>query len=432
LGVISVSVKHFTTKAIATVLTVLSIQVSAAAQDWIGTNRDDFGKVVYGSYLTNKWYDNWYVGVSGGIGTSFSKVNKARFSPQFDFSILKWFTPSVGARLGYQGFSGREYLTIGYTPHAINHSALPFEGDYGKPGLLKYGLAYIHGDILINLMNALWGYKKDRFFQTSIYANAGFCRLYDNSPGEGIGSKNYDNEFAFGAGAYCTFRITDRLVATADLRHYSTASRYKTLDATRTHRLSLTVGVAYNLYKTYWNRAQTIIKENTSSKADADMAKAALANTRKALQLAERKVEEKKKESENLKVEVERLDQSNNTIELSYKALKEKVAAAEIVLFFYTNLDKLNFSELHHLDQYVESKLKENPDHVFYITGSADKGTGTMERNKVLCRSRAHEVRRILIKDHKVKPENVVIKATIVSDKHLEGAYDRCVLIENE
>ena len=67
---------------------------------------------------------------------------------------------------------------------------------------------------------------------------------------------------------------------------------------------------------------------------------------------------------------------------------------------------------------------------VFFLTGSADKGTGTEKRNTFLCRSRAYGIRDILINDYNVKAENIVIKATVISDKHLDGAYDRCVIIE--
>jgi len=418
------------------ILTLCVICQSASAQEWIGTNRDDFGRVVYGSYLTNKWYDNWYIGGAVGVASSFSRVHNPRVSPQFDITLLKWFTPSVGARFGFQGFSGKEYLTINYNPYLINHSPLPFDSPHGNPGTLSYGLAYFHGDLFLNLMNAFSGYKHDRFAEVSLYANAGYCRLYDNTKGEGFGSKNCDNEFAFGLGLYTTLRITERLVGTIDLRHFSTASRYKTLDGVRTHRLSLTFGVSYNLYKTYWNRAQTIIRENNTSKVDAATAKAALASAEKTIERMKQKIEEQKTEnkatSENLEVALEQLDHSNHVIELSYKALKEKADAAELVLYYYTNVDKLNFSELHHLDEYIQRKLKEDPDHVFYLTGSADKGTGTMDRNKVLCRNRAYGVRDILVKDYKVKPEHVIIKATIVSDKHLDGALDRCVLIESK
>ena len=53
-----------------------------------------------------------------------------------------------------------------------------------------------------------------------------------------------------------------------------------------------------------------------------------------------------------------------------------------------------------------------------------------MERNIYLSNARANNVKKILMKDFGVKEENIIIKATVVTDKHLDGALDRCVLIE--
>ena len=405
---------------------------STSAQEWVGVNRDDNGNIVRGAYLTNEWFDNWYIGIGGGATAAFSKINDARVTSQFDFSLLKWFTPSIGARFGYQGFTGKEYLTIGYNPWQINHSPLPFDGTLGSQGTMSYGMAYFHGDILWNISNAFWGYRFDRFWKASPYAHAGYVRLYDNTEGQGFKSVNRDNEFAFGFGIYNTFRISDRLHATLDLRHYSTASRYKTLDGVRTNRVAGFVGLAYNIHRTYWNRAQSIIDDNALAKADAAAAKQALDRANADLVDLERRVAEKEAEIAAKNETLTNLDNSRQVSEVPYDVLKARAEAADLVVYYYINVDKLNFSELHHLDAFVQETLNRDPDHVFYLTGSADKGTGTVQRNTYLCRSRAYGVRDILIRDYGVKESNIVIKSTIISDKHLDGALDRCVIIESK
>jgi len=413
----------------------------AQAQEWIGVNRDDYGNVVRGSYLTNEWFDNWYLGIAGGVTAAFSTINDPIVTPQFDFSILKWFTPSIGARFGYQGFAGKEHL-YWYNPWQINHSPLPYDSPTDGPGNMSYGLAYFHGDLMWDFVTTVWGYKYNRFWSPILYANAGYVRLYDNSEGEGFSSANRDHEFAFGAGIYNTFRISDRLKATVDFRHYSTASRYKTFEGVRTHRLVGTVGLAYNIYRTYWNRAQTIIAENTTAKADAAAAQRALDRANADVADLEKKVAAKEaeiaKKNETIEAQEEavkaltNLDNSRNAVEVPYNVLKARADAADLVVYYYINVDKLNFSELHHLDAYVSETLKNDPNHVFYLTGSADKGTGTFQRNTYLCRSRAYGVREILIRDYGVKESNIVIKSTVISDKHLDGALDRCVIIESK
>lgn len=429
------------------VLAIICLAPISSAQDWKGVNRDDFGNIVRGAYLTNEWFDNWYISATGGVATCFSQLNDARITPQFDFSLLKWFTPCIGARVGYMGFTGEEHLYT-YTPYQWNHSSFNTYipdgqnnpvSSFNGPGTLSYGMGYIHGDLLWNVINTIWGYRYDRFFNISPYAHAGLCRLFDNNEGEGFNSKHFDNELAFGFGLYNTFRITERIVGIIDLRAYNTASRYKTYNGVRTTRVAATAGIGYNIYKTYWNRAHAVIADGSNARAEAEAARSALSKAesdndalKKAIADKEAEIAAKNAEIADKDDKIKKLDDSKTVQEIPYTQLVERANAADLVLYYYINVDKLNFSELRHLDEFVQSTLKEDPNHVFYLTGSADKGTGTFERNTFLCRSRAYKVRDILIGDYGVKPENVVIKATLISDKHLDGALDRCVLIESK
>ena len=45
----------------------LSMSVSPAAIAQENGNRDENGKIVRGPYLTNRFCDNWFMGVGGGI-----------------------------------------------------------------------------------------------------------------------------------------------------------------------------------------------------------------------------------------------------------------------------------------------------------------------------------------------------------------------------
>ena len=69
-------------------------------------NRDENGKVVRGPYETNMFGDNWFIGAGGGVNMFFNEGYKAKIGPSLDASIGKWFTPSVGMRVGYSGFNG--------------------------------------------------------------------------------------------------------------------------------------------------------------------------------------------------------------------------------------------------------------------------------------------------------------------------------------
>ena len=425
-------------KKIVTILAVIALSASfAAAQDWESVSRDENGNIVRNAYITNEWFDNWYIGIAGGASTRFttgpkSDIVKNYVSPVAELNLLKWFTPSVGARFGYMGLNGKEGLA-GYQPWQLNHTPFPYSSTIGwdSPGDLSYGSMYLHGDLLWCLTNTFLGYKRDRFWNVSVYANAGYIRLFDNvSEGnKGLFSSHFDQELGLGAGLYNTFRLGERLVATLDIRHTNHASRYRSMNGARTNVLSGSLGLAYNIYRTYWNRASSLYASSLAAKKAADEALANLKASQEAQDALAKQLADKDAVIAGLNDEIANLN--NRPVEVvPYATLQERAANADLVVYYYINKEDLNFSELHHLDNYVQGTLAADPDHVFYLTGSADKGTGTMERNIYLSNARANNVKKILMKDFGVKEENIVIKATVVTDKHLDGALDRCVLIE--
>lgn len=419
---------------------VLASAFGASAQEWVGVNRDENGNIVRGAYLTNEWFDNWYIGVAGGVSTRYTIGNvndpivHSYISPVAEITLTKWFTPCVGARFGWQGLNGKEGLN-GYNPYQIGHSAFPYSTNVGveTPGDLSYGFNYLHGDILWDIANTFWGYKYKRIWDPNVYAHAGYVHLYNNE--EGLFTDKRDREFGLGIGMYNTFHLTERLAATLDIRQMAHASRYRAfVGGQPTWVTTATVGLAYNIYRTYWNRAQTIVATGLAARAAADAAETALAQSNDEAAALRRQLAAKDAVIAQLNDELAKkgIDDSKTVEEVPYKTLQERAANADLVVYYYINKEVLNFSELHHLDNYVQGVLAKDPNHVFYLTGSADKGTGTLERNTYLSSARANNVKNILMKDFGVKEENIVIKATVISDKHLDGALDRCVLIEKE
>lgn len=396
----------------------MTLHQSVSAQNftWVGDTRDASGNIIRGSFLTNEWYDNWHFGISGGAITNFSKISSPRVTPTFEVSTVKWFTPSVGIRLGYQGQWGKEYLKEPYNPYLINHSRLPFDNEIGNPGTLSYGMYYVHGDFLLNVHNTFFGYDANRIWNASPYVNAGYLSMYDNKGGSGC-----DHEVGFGVGIFNTFHITERLLLTADIKQVGIASRYKTEEGIRTNFVSFTVGLAYNIRRCTFRRANTILAENVDNKAAIVAANEIIEQKQEEVKVLEQQVAEQK----------QIIDESEKIIEMNAQDLKLRAASANQVLFFAIGKSTLANTEKQHLRNYVQSQLEAQPDHVFYLTGSADKGTGTMEFNTTLSQKRAREVRDILAEEYGVKPENIVIKATVVADKDPEGELDRCVLIES-
>ena len=109
-------------------------------------NRDANGYVVRGPYLTNGGGQNWFVGLGGGFNTTVAKgiANPvADFKPANNWAaeafVGKWFTPSLGVRVGYKGVMNN----FGYDPEKVVSAA------YGAGEQIRFG--YAHGDVMWNL-----------------------------------------------------------------------------------------------------------------------------------------------------------------------------------------------------------------------------------------------------------------------------------------
>ena len=100
----------------------------ASAQE--NGNRDAQNRVVRGPYETNRLSDNIFVGVAGGINlysasTTLRENSGKRLAPALDIHVGKWFTSSIGARVGYTGLQAKGWTTAG-TMYAKNRTATGF------------------------------------------------------------------------------------------------------------------------------------------------------------------------------------------------------------------------------------------------------------------------------------------------------------------
>ena len=387
----------------------------------INTNVDENGKHIRGSYLTNPWYSNWSVGIAGGVQTLVSGTgahNKgmdfgtARITPELELNLTKWFTPVIATRFGLQGF----WLEEEFQPRNLNHYSPKIED-----GITYMTQTYLHLDVMWNFVNTFWGYRGNRFYNVVPYVQGGYLRLCH--PDHSLFTNEYrDREFVLGFGIYNTFRLAKALQATIDLRWGSFSGRYHdAYDGGTVTNLSASVGLAYNIEKWYWIRSKGIEMERDEAKAQALAALAALDAARS--------------ENDALKALIDELNKKCNAKvveQIPAKTFRERVDNADLIMYYEINVSKPNFAEINHLNDFVTDVMAKDPKHVFYLTGSADKGTGTFEINTRLSRERAEGVRDLLINKYHIPEEQVIIKATIISDKHEDGGLDRCVLIEKE
>ena len=419
-------------------------------------NRDANGKVQRSEYITNEWYDNWVFQVYGGAQTMISgyadkgntgfDLGTAVITPAIDLSLTKWITPAAAVRFGFQGLKLTENRQIGWS---FNHY-IPKHDDTR----MYYGQTYMHADIMLSVTNFIWGYKETRFYNCTPYFHSGYLRLYH--PDEGIFTSNQrDREVEMGLGVLNTFRIADHIALNVDVRWGNFAGRFHDVsNGGRVNNFAALAGVSYTIHKWYWDRFSTAAKAYETTIAAEKALRAAndrkLAQAQKDLEDARKALEDQKAElMQRLLDEQKKQDQkqginlgdtyinpvtipaTSDTVIIKDELLV-RMAAAELVLFYPINVDKLTAQEAYRLDMYVKAIREQDPNHVFYITGSADKGTGNTAINTRLSKARAENIKKLLMKKYGIPESQIVIKATIISSKHEDGSLDRCTLFENE
>ena len=364
-------------------------------------NRDEYGKVVRGPYETNRFGDNWFIGVGGGVNSFWNEgmtVDNMRIAPSIDANFGKWFTPSVGSRAGYQG---------------INFQVKP-------SNLQKYGYMYFHGDFLWNMSNAFGGYKETRFWDFVPYLHAGYFRSY------GITDDSFTgNEIAGGAGLLHNLRLIDRLDLIIDMRATVVNGRINGSNGIAVLP-SVTMGLAVNIGWPAFVRSSTVIEgveavaaENLAVMETAalalEMANIALEEQNAALDSANKSL---KKENANLKTQVQ-----NTTV-----FFKDMGPAT---LYFDIGKAVLSDKELQHLDFIATNLLgKVDKETKIYITvlGTADSTTGSKKRNEELSKARGAYIYDLLTKKYGITPSRLVVDSEVIQSP-VDPAMARSVII---
>jgi outer membrane protein OmpA-like peptidoglycan-associated protein len=367
--------------ALAAVFMTATIKVNAQENG----NRDEFGNIVRGPYETNRFGDNWFIGAGGGVNLFINEGYTGKIAPSLDVNFGKWFTPSVGMRVGYQGLNSKVEA-----------------GDLVQ----KFGYMYFHGDFLWNMSNALSGYKETRFWNFVPYLHAGYYRSYGIENIEGS-----NNELAAGAGLLHNLRLTDRLDLIIDMR--ATVVNGRVHGATGAALFpSVTMGLAVDLGWPNFVRTASIIGAVELANAEKavvletailalETANASLQNENKTLN----------KKNSDLKKQI---SQMSTTVQKDNNLIED---LSPMTVYFEIGQTVLNDKELSHLDYYASRILKdmtENSKIEVTIMGSADSNTGTLNRNKQLSEARGKYIVNILTTKYGINPDCLILKSEVV------------------
>lgn len=368
-------------KIVLTAILALSAAWAVAQDDG---NRDAYGKIVRGPYETNRFFDNIFIGVAGGVNVyegendSYGSFGK-RLAPALDVSVGKWITPSVGLRMQYSGLKAKGW-TAGKTAYAVGTP--DSKGIYDE----KFNVSNLHGDVLWNFSNAVSGYKETRTWNFVPYVGFGWARSWGNN--------HFSNQFAFNVGLLNNIRLGGLVDLTLEFRHMIVPQRFDGVvrGSKGEGMSSLTAGLTFKLNRRGFKRAEQPVIVDVSIYDDQIQAlqDELAASNAKAKQLADALAAERNRKPETI--------------------VKTEVVSAPIAIFF--TIGEANLTEKEKINLgYMAEVIKKSPDAKFKLVGSADKQTGSAKRNQQLSQMRAQAVYDALVKDFGVNGNQLEIVA---------------------
>ena len=366
---------------LAAAATAALVLVSADAFAQENGNRDENGKIVRGSYHTNGLWDNWFIGLGAGLnsvidnGDSYGATGLAA-----EVNVGKWFTPAVGARVGWHGLK--------------NKAKVP--GWFSGTDPFQYN--FVHGDLLWNISNTLSGYKETRFWDVIPYAQFGAVAAIINDNG-----RDTRRSFGWGGGILNDFRLGNHVDLFVDLSIVHTREGNYRPQLVDTHKWvrfpSVTAGLIFNLGKTGFVRHSSVTPvvipvPFTEAEYDALDARAATLQKENAGLKDRLAALTAEKASRVYKEGQDYIYQNGKFIET------DASIATPATLYFDLGKATLSERELAHLEYYIKNAY--TGEQSVILTGSADSKTGSSKYNQTLSEKRANYVKDILVKKYGV------------------------------
>ena len=379
------------------------LSFNAFAQE--ANNRDADGSVARGPYVTNGAFDNTFIGIGAGVNSVLEKgYGLGKIGLATDVNFGKWFTPAVGARIGW---------------HGIQNTSKSGELD-------KAPFHYIHGDLLWNVSNSIDGYKETRFWNFIPYVTGGLSLIKHH------GLKQFDQEFAGGVGLLNSLRLGERVNLNLDLGIIAArAEAYEMNGFIKRYAgfPTATLGLQFNLGRTGFDRLASVmpvIVPLPFTEADYNALKAKVAALEKENADLKNKIADLEKQLAPFKNLVD--GQTYLFENGRFTAVDAKVASPATV-YFDLGSAKLSEREKAHLEYFANNVVDANT--ALVLTGSADKQTGTSSINQKLSEQRCETVKNLLVNKFGAAAGNIETIANGDRNNVFDTpAKNRCVVIE--
>lgn len=320
---------------------------------------------------TNHFWDNWFVSAGFGGQVLFGNHDKQvkffdRIAPALDIAVGKWFTPGIGVRLMYSGLSVKGATQKeGHGEFPTHSTGVDVPGKGGDGYWLmkqKFDFYNLHLDALFNMSNILCGYNEKRVYNCTPYVGLGWARVWESPQ---------SMEVSANVGILNSFRLNDALNLNLDIRGAYVSDRFDGELGGRWGEgiWSATVGLTYRFKQRGWGRSKTIVRTRDRR----------------------RELKEMQDKLNDMQAQLAQRKRDSITV-------VRTLAAANFVIFKIDTWDLTNESRVQ-LGLFAETIKKADPNAVYIITGYADKGTGSIERNVILSKNRARVVYECLVNE---------------------------------
>ncbi|MDD2426103.1 MAG: hypothetical protein PHU00_08790, partial [Bacteroidales bacterium] len=304
----------------------------------------------YGPFLTNKFFDNWFLSVGGGGQVFFGEFDGElglgdRIAPSFDVSLGKWITPAIGLRGQFAGLKVKGAVS--------GLQGRYREGATGTANLYEenFSMFNLHGDLLWNISNTIAGYNPSRFWSFVPFAGVGYARSWKEDVDPVV------KEVGFSTGLLNKLRLSDAVDLNLELRALLVNERFDGLEIGEgiEELTSATIGFTYNFKQRGFDRPEKpIVPDYTPYTTKiSDLEKQIAAADAAAKKLAADLNVEKNKKPQTI--------------------TKTEYVVAPMAVWFPINGTKLTDKDLINLGNYAETIKKSG--NKFKILGSADKAT---------------------------------------------------------
>ena len=403
---------------------IAAFGIAAYADDvntTVSTTADFTEEVYYNdtkgySVETNTFWDNWFISLGGGAQTMFADHNKQllwknRITPAVDFAIGKWFTPGIGVRGMYTGYSIKGATQNGAYSTGELIKEKPYHGYYLS--YQEFNYMNLHLDVLLNMSNLIGGYKQSRIYNIIPYFGLGWVAVLEDADRlpEGISPAR---EVGANIGLMNQFRLNRHLDLNIDVRG---SYIHESLDGEGGGRygegiLSATANLVWKIGANTWDRSKTIVRYDNRTINELREMMDKLSRDNEALQNA-------------------LADCDKAAADTMVK--KISIIAPNLVTF-KINTSTLSKEARVNLGMLAEVIKQSDPNIVYTITGYADAATGNTSINDRLSKERAQAVYDCLVKEHGVNADQLRMesKGGVENMFYNDPALSRAVITRGE